>query len=134
MKKMKRKISIVLVLALMLTFVLTACSGGNYQFDVPSYDENMSINIGVWNGSHYDLSETEMSNLQDIGVNLLVGTYTKDMPLETFIDLCAKYELNVIADQRPWNGMVPSFINKDNFWGFCVYDEPFIYYNELHFL
>ena len=127
MKKMKRKISIVLALTLMLTSVLTACSGeGNYQFDVPSYDEVLAINIGVWNGSHYDLSETELSNLQAAGVNLLVGTYTKDTPLETFIDQCAKYELNVIADQRPWNGMTPSFINKDNFWGFCVYDEPFM--------
>lgn len=127
MKKLKKKISLMLALTIVLSFVLSACSGeGNYQFDVPSYDEDMAINIGVWNGSHYDLSETELSNLQAAGVNLLVGTYTKDTPLETFIDQCAKYELNVIADQRPWNGMTPSFINKDNFWGFCVYDEPFM--------
>lgn len=124
---MKKKISLVLAVTILLTSVLSACSGGkNYQFDIPSYDEDTAINIGVWNGSHYDLSETELSNLQDAGVNLLVGTYTKNMPLETFIDLCANYELNVIADQRPWNGMTPSFINKDNFWGFCVYDEPFM--------
>ncbi len=123
---MKKKISI--GLAIMLGMIgLSACNmEGNYQFDVPSYDEDAAITIGVWNGSHFDLSEEELSNLQKAGVNLLLGTYTRNTPLETFIDLCAKYELNVIADQRPWNGMTPSYINKDNFWGFCVYDEPFM--------
>ena len=124
---MKKKISVGLATILATAIGLSACNmGKNYQFDVPSYDEDTAITIGVWNGSHFDLSEEELSNLQKAGVNLLLGTYTKNTPLETFIDLCAKYELNVIADQRPWNGLTPSYINKDNFWGFCVYDEPFM--------
>lgn len=125
---MKKKISIGLTTILAMVCSLSACNigGGNYQFDIPTYDDDNAITIGVWNGSHYDLSEMELSNLQDAGVNLLVGTYTKNSPLETFIDLCANYELNVIPDQRPWNGLTPSYINKDNFWGFCTYDEPFM--------
>ena len=123
---MKKKISV--GLALLLGVIgLSACNQQEtYQFDVPTYDEDAAITIGVWNGSHFDLSEEELSNLQKAGVNLLVGTYTKNMDLGLFIDQCAKYDLNIIADQRPWNGMTPSYINKDNFWGFCVYDEPFM--------
>ena len=115
-----------LATALCMVCALSACGETNYQFDVPSYDEDMEITIGVWNGSHFDLSETELSNLQEAGVNLLLGTYTKNVDLGVFIDQCAEYGLNIIADQRPWNGMTPSYINKDNFWGFCVYDEPFM--------
>ena len=123
---MKKKISV--GLALLLGVIgLSACNQQKtYQFDVPTYDEDAAITIGVWNGSHFDLSEEELSNLQKAGVNLLVGTYTKNMDLGLFIDQCANYDLNIIADQRPWNGMTPSYINKDNFWGFCVYDEPFM--------
>ncbi len=123
---MKKKISV--GLAILLGVIgLSACDKQEkYQFDVPTYDEDSAITIGVWNGSHFDLSEEELSNLQKAGVNLLVGTYTKNMDLGLFIDQCAKYDLNIIADQRPWNGMTPSYINKDNFWGFCVYDEPFM--------
>ena len=123
---MKKKISV--GLALLLGVIgLSACNQQEtYQFDVPTYDEDAAITIGVWNGSHFDLSEEELSNLQKAGVNLLVGTYTKNMDLGLFIDQCAQYDLNIIADQRPWNGMTPSYINKDNFWGFCVYDEPFM--------
>ena len=123
---MKKKISV--GLALLLGVIgLSACDKQTtYEFDVPTYDEDAAITIGVWNGSHFDLSEEELSNLQKAGVNLLVGTYTKNMDLGLFIDQCAKYDLNIIADQRPWNGMTPSYINKDNFWGFCVYDEPFM--------
>ena len=123
---MKKKRGVSLTIALCMVCALSACGETNYKFDKPSYDEDTEITIGVWNGSHYDLSETEMSNLQDAGVNLLVGTYTKNTPLEVFIDQCAKYNLNIIPDQRPWNGLTPSYVNKDNFWGFCVYDEPFM--------
>ena len=123
---MKKKISVGLAI-LLAAIGLSACEQNTtYEFDVPTYDEDAAITIGVWNGSHFDLSEEELSNLQKAGVNLLVGTYTKNMDLGLFIDQCAKYDLNIIADQRPWNGMTPSYINKDNFWGFCVYDEPFM--------
>ena len=123
---MKKKISVGLAI-LLAAIGLSACdTQTTYEFDVPTYDEDAAITIGVWNGSHFDLSEEELSNLQKAGVNLLVGTYTKNMDLGLFIDQCAKYDLNIIADQRPWNGMTPSYINKDNFWGFCVYDEPFM--------
>ena len=90
---MKKKISIGLTTILAMVCSLSACNigGGNYQFDIPTYDDDNAITIGVWNGSHYDLSEMELSNLQDAGVNLLVGTYTNHSPLETFIDVCANY-------------------------------------------
>lgn len=123
---MKKKTAIALAAVLLTSLGLASCGEKNYQFDPPSYDEDTAITIGVWNGSHFDLSETELSNLQAAGINLLVGTYTKNTPLEVFIDQCAQYELNIIPDQRPWNGLVPSYINKDNFLGFCVYDEPFM--------
>ena len=47
-----------LATALCMVCALSACGETNYQFDVPSYDEDMEITIGVWNGSHFDLSET----------------------------------------------------------------------------
>ena len=72
---MKKKISVGLATILATAVGLSACNiwATNYQFDVPSYDEDTAITIGVWNGSHFDLSEEELSNLQKAGVNLLLS-------------------------------------------------------------
>ena len=65
---MKKKISVGLAL-LLGAIGLSACNQQEtYQFDVPTYDEDAAITIGVWNGSHFDLSEEELSNLQKAGV------------------------------------------------------------------
>ena len=70
---MKKKISVGLATILATAIGLSACGTKNYQFDVPSYDEDTAITIGVWNGSHFDLSEEELSTLWEIAESLKKG-------------------------------------------------------------
>lgn len=122
---MTKRVLISIVLA-MIMMVFTSCTNKNSSsnYDIPTYEDNKEIMIGVWNGSHHDLTDMELYNLQEAGVNLLVGDFVQRTSLVDFIDRCAEFNINIIPDQRPWNGEVPSFINRENFLGFCVYDEP----------
>ena len=121
---MKKKF--IAALALSLAFVSTLCSCGSAKLQVPTYKDDKAITIGVWNGSRHDLSDMELYNLQQAGIDLLVGVGPKNITEEDLLTRCADFGINCLIDQRPWNGQVPSYIDMENFWGYCVYDEPFM--------
>lgn len=133
---MKNKLFIAMaaLVATVGTIILPSCSQQptTIEYDIPTYEDNKDITIGVWNGSHHDLSDMELDNLRKAGVNLLVGDYVRKTPLIDFIDRCAEFDLDIIPDQRPWNGTRPEFYDRENFLGFCVYDEPF--YDKVAYL
>ena len=95
---MKNKffIAMAALVATVGTVVLPSCSQQptTIEFDIPTYEDNKDINIGVWNGSHHDLSDMELDNLRKAGVNLLVGDYVRKTPLIDFIDRCAEFGLD----------------------------------------
>ena len=117
--------ALVLTAAIASSVVMTGCES-TVKYALPTYADDKEITLGIWNGSHHDLSDFELKNLQDAGINLLIGQYVKKTPLVEFIDRCAEFGLDIIPDQRPWDGTVPEYIDRENFLGFCVYDEPFV--------
>lgn len=117
--------ALALTAAIVSSIAMTGCES-TVKFDLPTYVDDKEITLGIWNGSHHDLSDFELQNLQDAGINLLIGQYVRKTPLVDFIDRCAEFGLDIIPDQRPWDGTVPEFIDRENFLGFCVYDEPFV--------
>ena len=121
---MKKKF--IAALALSLAVVSTLCSCGSTKLQVPTYKDDKAITIGIWNGSRHDMTDMELYNLQQAGIDLLVGVGPKSMSEEDLLTRCADFGINCLIDQRPWNGQVPSYIDMENFWGYCVYDEPFM--------
>lgn len=124
---MKKKFLAALALSLAFVSSFSACGkpdAQNIEFDVPTYEDDKAITIGVWNGSRHDLTDMELYNLQQAGIDLLVGANPTTITEVDLIDRSADFGINVLIDQRPWNGQVPEYIDRDNFWGYCVYDEP----------
>ena len=124
---MKKKLFTILAALLAFVMTFTACGTPTaVEFDVPTYQDDKNLTIGVWNGSRHDLNDAELYNLQKAGVNLLVGAHPTEISEVDLLDRSAEFGINVLLDQRPWNGFVPDYIDRENFWGYCVYDEPFI--------
>lgn len=126
---MKKKFITALALSLAFVCSFSACGGGNanvedIQFNIPTYEDDKDITIGIWNGSRHDLTDKDLYNLQQAGINLLVGVNPTTMTEVDLIDRSADFGINVLVDQRPWSGYVPDYIDRENFWGYCVYDEP----------
>ena len=128
---MKKKFIMALALSLAIVSSFSACGATtgtteSVELDIPTYVDDKAITIGVWNGSRHDLTDMELYNLQQAGINLLVGANPTMISQVDLLDRSAEFGINVLLDQRPWNGVVPDYIDRENFWGYCVYDEPFM--------
>lgn len=125
--KMKSIIAMVLSLAVISSF--SACGDVTAEnYEIPTYEDNKQITIGAWSGSRHDLTDAELYNLREAGFNLLVGLRPEKTTEMEALDRCAEFGINVLLDQRsnvrPWSGEVPEYNDRENFWGYLMYDEP----------
>ena len=110
--------------------LLSGCKNGEASItindlNVPTYSSNKKINIGAWSWTVNGVSENQFSNLKDAGVNLLIGTFSRDESTNArIIDRAAQYDIGIILDKRPWNLEIPDYGDKDSFLGYCTFDEP----------
>lgn len=124
---MKKKLIFTTALALATVSSFSACAS-SIKFDVPTYADDKEITIGVWNGSRHDLTDFDIYNLKQAGVNLLVGADPTAISQQQLVERCAEFGMNVILDgrDRKWNGETPAFVDNPYFWGYSLYDEPTI--------
>ncbi|MBQ8393976.1 MAG: hypothetical protein IJX49_00200 [Clostridia bacterium] len=124
---MKKKLVLATALTLATVSSFSACSS-NVAFALPTYADDKEITIGIWNGSRHDLNDLDLYNLQQAGINLLVGADPTKMSQRELVERSAEFDINVILDGREgkWNGETPDFVDMENFWGFSLYDEPFM--------
>ena len=124
---MKKNLILATALTLATVSSFSACSS-SVKFDVPTYTDDKEITIGVWNGSRHDLTEFDIYNLKEAGVNLLVGADPRMITPKQLVERCSEFGMNVILDGRDgkWNGETPEFVDNEHFWGYSLYDEPTI--------
>lgn len=124
---MKKGIYSTLVIAL-VPALLTSCTGSVNVSDliVPTFSNDKKVNIGAWSWTVKNLNNTQLSGLKEAGFNLLVGTFNdrNDSADSGLLDRASEYDIGLILDKRPWDGSVPSYVDKENFLGYCVVDEP----------
>lgn len=125
--KKKSIISMAILLATVSSF--SAC--GDFMpvnYAIPTYADDKQITIGAWSGSRHDLTDAELYNLREAGFDLLVGLRPEKTSEMEALDRCAEFGINVLLDQRPgirpWSGEVPEYMDRENFWGYLMYDEP----------
>lgn len=126
---MKKKFITALALTLAFVSSFSACGGQTsntktVELDIPTYVDDRGVTIGIWNGSRHDLTDMDLYNLQQAGIDLLVGAAPQKITELDLLTRSAEFGINVLLDQRPWKGFVPDYIDMENFWGYCVYDEP----------
>lgn len=137
---MKRKsIYLTVIISAILPALLASCSKGNEDptisvkdLVVPTFSKENNINIGAWSWTTKNVNNTQLSDLQQAGFNLLIGTFNDNNEGldNALLDRASEYGINLIIDKRPWSGEIPVYAEKENFLGYCVYDEP----NMSHFL
>lgn len=124
---MKKGIYSTLVIAL-VPALLTSCTGSVNVSDliVPTFSNDKKVNIGAWSWTVKNLNNTQLSGLKEAGFNLLIGTFNdrNDSADSGLLDRASEYDIGLILDKRPWDGSVPSYVDKENFLGYCVVDEP----------
>lgn len=93
---------------------------------VPTFSNEQRINIGAWSWTVKNLTDTQLASLQEAGLNLMIGTFNdrNDNADSSLISRASEYGINMIIDKRPWEGTIPVYAEKDNFLGYCVFDEP----------
>lgn len=126
---MKKKSILAMALSLAVVSSFSACGDfTTVNYDVPTYADDKQITIGAWSGSRHDLTDAELYNLKQAGFNLLVGLRPEKVTETEALDRCAEFGINVLLDQRPghrpWSGEVPEYNDRENFWGYLMYDEP----------
>ena len=126
---MKKKSILAMALSLAAVSSFSACGDlMTVNYDVPTYADDKQITIGAWSGSRHDLTDAELYNLKQAGINLLVGLRPEKISEMDALDRCAEFGINVLLDQRPghrpWSGEVPEYNDRENFWGYLMYDEP----------
>lgn len=124
---MKKGIYSTLVIAL-VPALLTSCTGSVSVSDliIPTFSNDKKVNIGAWSWTVKNLNNTQLSGLKEAGFNLLIGTFNdrNDSADSGLLDRASEYDIGLILDKRPWDGSVPSYVDKENFLGYCVVDEP----------
>lgn len=125
---MKKNSIITVALSLAIVSSFSACGNSAIVFDIPTYVDDKQITIGAWSGSRHDLTDAELYNLKEAGFDLLVGLRPEKTSEVEALDHCAEFGINVLLDQRPgvrpWSGEVPEYNDRENFWGYLMYDEP----------
>lgn len=124
---MNKKSMITIALSAISAFSFVSCSAEPVELAIPTYADDKKITIGIWNGSRHDLNDTDLYNLQNAGIDLLVGPNPSKYTEMDLIDRCAKFGINVLLDQRnKWDGTAPEYMDRENFWGYLIWDEPYI--------
>lgn len=126
-----RKLYLAIVISSLVPMLLTYCKKGDVQVNVedlivPTFSSDKKINIGAWSWTVKNFNNTQLSNLKDAGFNLLIGTFNdqNDNADSALLSRADEYDIDLIIDKRPWEGTVPSYADKENFLGYCVFDEP----------
>lgn len=121
--KMKRLVSITLCLCLLLS--LCACgSVGEEDLNIPTFEDNKAIVLGVWSGSMVEWTEQQFTYLQEANINYLLGVSEFMGYSDAFFDRAQAAGVSVIPDNRSWNGEVSEYMEHPAFLGYCVWDEP----------
>ena len=121
--KMKRLVSITLCLCLLLG--LCACgSVGEEDLNIPTFEDNKAIVLGVWSGSMVEWTEQQFTYLQEANINYLLGVSEFMGYSDAFFDRAQAAGVSVIPDNRSWNGEVSEYMEHPAFLGYCVWDEP----------
>ena len=126
---MKRSLYTTLVFALIPA--LLACQSGKGEtidindLNVPTFANDKHVTIGAWSWTTKNVNNTQLSDLKDAGINLLIGTFNNgDSADSSLLDRASEYGIDLIIDKRPWEGTIPAYADKENFKGYCVFDEP----------
>lgn len=127
-----RKLYFGIVFSSLIPVLLTYCKGNNAEkvnvedLYVPTFSSDKRINIGAWSWTVKNLTNNQLSSLQEAGLNLLIGTFNdrNDNADSALISRAGEYGIDMIIDKRPWEGTIPSYADKENFLGYCVFDEP----------
>ena len=126
-----RKLYLAIVISSLVPMLLTFCKKGDVQVNVedlivPTFSNDKKINIGAWSWTVKNFNNTQLSNLKDAGFNLLIGTFNdhNDNADSALLSRANEYDIDLIIDKRPWEGTIPSYADKENFLGYCVFDEP----------
>ena len=121
--KMKMLVSIALCLCLLLS--LCACgSVGEEDLNIPTFEDNKAIVLGVWSGSMVEWTEQQFTYLQEANINYLLGVSEFMGYSDAFFDRAQAAGVSVIPDNRSWNGEVSEYMEHPAFLGYCVWDEP----------
>ena len=123
-----------LVLFALLPALLTSCKQSTEttisvdDLYVPTFSSDKKITMGAWSWTTRNVNDTQLSDLKEAGISLLIGTFNNnsDTADGALLDRAKEYGVDLIIDKRPWSGEIPSYANKENFLGYCVYDEPYM--------
>ncbi len=90
-----------------------------------SSDEEMTI--GVWAGSCHDFDNDRLDELQEAGINLIIGVNEAEMKgdMFTLLNRARNHGISIIIDLRDWDGeSVPFYVGHPALKGFLMSDEP----------
>ncbi len=124
-----KNIYFTVVFTALVPVLLTSCNNAQVSVDdliVPTFTTDKKITFGAWSWTVNNLSNTQLSDLKEADIDLLIGTFNdhNDNTDAALLDRASEYGINFILDKRPWDGTIPSYANKENFLGYCVFDEP----------
>ncbi len=93
---------------------------------LPSSDEEMTI--GVWCGSYHEFDEAHLLQMEEAGVNLIIGVeerWVGGKGMKALLDRAADHGIRIIANLRDWDGTtVPEWADHEALEGFLMFDEP----------
>ena len=91
-----------------------------------SSDEEMPV--GVWCGSYHEFDETHMLQLEEAGVNLIIGVdeqWVGGGGMFALLNRARDHGISVIVNLRDWDGKtVPNYAKHPALKGFLMWDEP----------
>ena len=126
-----RKSCLAIISASLISVLLTCCNSNPIQVNVddlivPTFSDDKRINIGSWNWTVKNFNNNQLESLKEAGLNLLIGTFNdrNDNADSSLISRASEYGIDMIIDKRPWEGTIPIYADKENFLGYCVFDEP----------
>ncbi|MBO5050074.1 MAG: hypothetical protein J6C41_06575 [Oscillospiraceae bacterium] len=115
-----------MVLCLCLLFGLCACGSVSQEdLNVPTFEDDQSIVLGVWSGSMVEWTEQQFTYLQEANINYLLGVSEFMGYSDAFFDRAQAAGVSVIPDNRSWNGEASDYMDHPAFVGYCVWDEPY---------
>lgn len=120
---MKNRIIPLILIGIFSVMVPVACAANNepQAYNIPTYEDDKEITIGVWGGSYMSLNDQDAADLADAGISLFAGYHDVQ---QSVLDIFAAHNISVLPDERSWNGEVPSYYNHTAVKGLCVSDEP----------
>lgn len=127
-----KKINYYSLVALLLGVpsILVSCTGENNKTSiddlfVPTFSNDKRVQVGAWAWTTRMITEQQLKDVKDADIDLLIGTFSNiETGYESLINRANKYDIDFIFDRRPWDGTIPTYVDNENFLGYCTYDEP----------